>query len=88
MLNERHLVSRIHRKKPKGKPMPERTRRANAMKSKVRAAVEHVFTHEKGPMALVVRTIGLVRAKVKIGLTNLANNMRRSVWLHARAATA
>ena len=46
----RGLVSRIHRKKPHGKPMPERTRRANAMKSKVRAAVEHVFAHEKGPM--------------------------------------
>ena len=39
--------------------MPERTRRANAMKSKVRAAVEHVFAQEKGPTALVVRTIGL-----------------------------
>ncbi len=37
-------------------------------------------------MALVVRTIGLARAKVKIGLANLAYNMRRSVWLHARAA--
>ncbi len=57
------------------------------MKPKVRSAVEHVFAHEKGPMALVVRTIGLARAKVKkIGLANLAYNMRRSVWLHARAA--
>jgi transposase, IS5 family len=81
MLKARGLASRIHRKKPQGKPMPERTRRANAMKSKVRSAVEHVFAHEKGPMALVVRTIGLARAKVKIGLANLAYNMRRSVWL-------
>jgi IS5 family transposase len=88
MLKTRGLVSRIHRKKPQGKPMPERTRRANAMKSKVRSAVEHVFAHEKGPMALVVRTIGLARATVKIGLANLAYNMRRSVWLHARAAAA
>ena len=86
ILTARGLVSRIHRKKPKGKPMPERTRRANATRSKVRSAVEHVFAHEKGPMALVVRTIGLARAKVKIGLANLAYNMRRSVWLHARAA--
>ena len=88
MLKARGLVSRIHRKKPQGKPMPERTPRANAMKSKVRSAVEHVFAHEKGPMALVVRTIGLARAKVKIGLTNLDYNMRRSVWLHARTAAA
>ena len=42
------FVSRIHRKKPKGKPMPERTRIANAQKSKVRSAVEHVFAHQKG----------------------------------------
>ena len=54
------------------------------MKSKVRAAVEYVFAHEKRPMVLVVRTTGLARAKVKIGLANLAYNMRRSLWLHAR----
>ena len=41
----------------------------------MRAAVEHVFAHEKGPMGLVVRTIGLARARVKIGLANLVYNM-------------
>jgi len=80
------LVSRLHRKKPKGRPMPARTRRANARKSAVRAAVEHVFAHQKGPMGLVVRTIGLARAHVKIGLANLAYNMRRYVWLSSRIA--
>jgi len=34
MLSRRGFVSRIHRKKPKGKPMPERMRLANAQKSK------------------------------------------------------
>jgi transposase, IS5 family len=88
MLARRGFVSRLHRKKPKGKPMPERTRLANAQKSKVRSAVEHVFAHQKGPMGLVVRTIGIARAKLKIGLANLAYNMRRVVWLSARAAAA
>ena len=51
--NEAHLakrgfVSRIHVKKPKGRAMPDATRIANARKSKVRSAVEHVFAHEKG----------------------------------------
>ena len=87
MLIRRGLVSRIHRKKPKGKPMPERMRIANAQKSKVRSAVEHVFAHQKGLMGLCVRTIGIARAKVKIGLTNLAYNMRRFVWLRAKYAT-
>ena len=91
--NEKHLAdnglrSRIHRKKPKGKPMPANTARANGAKAKVRAAVEHVFAHEKGPMGLVVRTIGLARARVKIGLANLVYNMRRAVWLTGRAAVA
>jgi hypothetical protein len=67
--------SRIHRKKPQGKPMPKDVSRANAAKSEVRAHVEHVFARQKGPMALVIRTVGLARATVKIGLGNLAYNM-------------
>lgn len=43
-------VSRIHRKKPRGKPMPERTARANAADPKVRARVEHVFARQKDQM--------------------------------------
>ena len=91
--NEAHLadhgfVSRIHRKKPMGKPMPDATRRANARRSRVRSAVEHVFAHEKGLMGLCVRTIGLARAHVKIGLVNLAYNMKRFVWLDGRRAPA
>lgn len=91
--NEKHLAdhglrSRLHRKKPKGKPMPAHVARANGRKSKVRAAVEHVFAHEKGPMGLVVRTIGLARARVKIGLANLVYNRKRAVWLTGRAAVA
>ncbi len=57
----------------------------NGAKSKVRAAVEHVFARQKGPMALVVRTIGLARATVKIGLANLVYNMNRAVWLVRQA---
>ena len=91
--NERHLSahglrSRIHHKKPVGRPMPKRTAQANGRKSKVRSAVEHVFAHEKGPMGLVVRTIGLARARVKIGLANLVFNMKRMVWLRAQAVEA
>ena len=91
--NEEHLtrhgfVSCIHRKKPKGRPMAVRIRIANARKSKVRSAVEHVFAYQKGPMVLVVRTIGIARARVKIGLANLAYNMRRFVWLDGRNVTA
>lgn len=87
-LADRGLVSRIHRKKSPGRPMAVRTRRTNARKSAVRSAVKHVFARQKGSMALVVRTIGAGRARVKIGLTNLAYNMKRLVWLSNRAAPA
>jgi IS5 family transposase len=87
-LAECGLVSRIHRKEPPGRPMPVRMRRANARKSTVRSAVEHVFSRQQGPMALVVRTIGLARARVKIGLANLAYNMKRLVWLSGRPEAA
>jgi IS5 family transposase len=85
-LAERGPVSRIHRKKPPGRPMAARTRRSTARKSAVRSAVEHVFARQKGPMALVVPTIGLTRAQVKIGLAILAYNIKRLVCLSGKAA--
>jgi transposase, IS5 family len=39
----RGKVSQIHRKKPKGKPMPRHIAKANARKSLARSKVEHVF---------------------------------------------
>ena len=88
LLSERMLVSRIHRKKPADRPMPARTARANARKSKVRAQVEHVFAEQKARMGLFVRTIGLARATTKIGLANLVHNMRRLLWLEQKATPA
>ena len=61
-LNENGFVSHIHRKKPKGRAMPETTRRANNAKSKIRSRVEHVFAEQKDRMDLFIRTIGIARA--------------------------
>jgi IS5 family transposase len=88
LLKERMLVSRIHRKKPAEGPMPARTARANARKSKVQAQVEHLFAEQKARMGLFVRTIGLARATTKIGLANLVHNMRRLLWLERQMAMA
>jgi len=82
------FVSQVHRKKPKGKPMPDRTRKANALKSMVRSKIEHIFAHQKGPMAAIVRTIGKARAETKIGMINLAYNMRRFMWLERKRVPA
>lgn len=60
--------------------MPRGTALANAAKSRLHSAIEHV--------ALFVRTIGLVRASTKIGLVNLAYNMQRRGRLDRRTAPA
>jgi IS5 family transposase len=88
MLSRLGRVSMIHFRKPPRRPMPEQKARANALRSKVRSAVEHVFAHQKGIMALTIRTIGIERAKMKIGMANIVYNMRRFIWLVGRTAPA
>ena len=78
---ENGFVSRVHRKKPPGRPMPVRTARANGAKSKVRAKIEHVFAEQKSRMGLFIRTVGIDRARTKIGLANLTYNVKRLIVL-------
>ncbi len=69
---------RLQRKAHRNKPLSEKELRGNRTRSKIRSRVEHVFgvqTMRAGN--LLVRTIGLARAKVKIGLRNLAYNLDR-----------
>jgi IS5 family transposase len=80
------FVSNVHRKKPKGKPMPEPVRRANSAKSKIRSHVEHVFAAQKDRMDLFIRTIGIARATTKIGMANLVYNIKRLLFLQRTAA--
>ena len=75
------FVSHVHHRKPKGRLMPKHIRRGNRTKSKHRAPVEHVFAGHKHMMGMAVRTIGPARAKTKIGMTNIACNIRRLVQL-------
>jgi len=82
------FFSHIHRKKPKGKPMPRHIERGNATRSKFRTCVEHVFGHQKGPMDLSIRTIGSDRAATQMTLANLTYNMKRLVFHRRRQATA
>jgi IS5 family transposase len=77
-LRVRNLKSHIHRKGKRGKPLTEQAKGSNRTKSSVRVRVEHIFGAQANDMGgTLVRTIGLVRAKAKIGMKNLAYNMRR-----------
>ncbi len=87
-LAERMLTSRIHRRKPAGRSMPRAVAQANARRSSIRAAVEHVFAHQKIRFGLFIRTIGLARAEAKPTLANIAYNMDRLIFHERRATTA
>ncbi len=81
-LRARKLRSRIHRKGRRGKPLGEQGKASNRTKSSIRVRVEHVFGAQTNDMGgTLVRTIGLLRAKAKVGMKNLAYNMRRLVQL-------
>lgn len=85
-LAEANIVSEIHEKGVRGKPLTEEQKASNAVKSKVRARVEHVFGAQEQMGGHLVRTIGQARATVKIGMMNLVYNMRRLVQLLKRDA--
>jgi len=85
-MEDNMLRSQVHRRKPKGKPMPRHTARANKKKSSIRVAVEHVFAHQKNGFGLFIRTIGLARAEAKLTLANLAYNFNRLIFHERRAA--
>jgi IS5 family transposase len=88
VLERRGLKPQFQRKKPRGRKMPAHIARGNATRARVRSRVEHVFAAQKCRLRLVVRTVGMVRARVKIGLANLAYNFTRLAWLNGRTAPA
>ena len=80
--------SHIHEKGTRGHPLTEEQKAANRIKSKTRVRVEHVFGAQHAMGGHIVRTIGLARAKVKIGMMNLVYNMKRLGQLLKREAQA
>lgn len=85
-LADKGLKSRVHRKSHRNKPLTNREMQGNKTRSKVRARVEHVFGAQSNDMGgTLVRSIGLARAKARIGLKNLTYNMRRLVQLERLA---
>jgi IS5 family transposase len=62
--------------------------RGNATCARVRSRIEHVFAAQKCWLGLLIRAIGLARARVKIDLANLACNFIRLACLNRGAAPA
>ena len=78
----KEMISRIHEKGCRNNPLTDEQKASNRDKSKTRARVEHIFGFvQTSMMGSYMRCIGIARAKVAIGLTNLTYNICRSVQL-------
>ncbi len=86
-LSDNGFDSQIHEKGTRCHRLTDEQKASNRIKSKTRRRVEHVFGAQHAMGGHIVRTIGIVRAKVKIGMMNLVYNMRRLVQLVKRDAT-
>jgi len=81
-LKAKGYVSHIHERTYRGKPLTPRQESANKKRSHVRVRVEHVFGHIETSMhGCYVRTIGIARARTKIGFEVLAYNISRFTFL-------
>ena len=76
-LQEMKIESQICEKGTKSAPLSEVQKDSNHANSKIRSRVEHVFGAQAQMGGHVVRTIGILRARVKIGMMNLVYNMLR-----------
>jgi IS5 family transposase len=86
-LKARGLTSRISVRARRAHPLSKTAQAANRTKARVRARIEHVFgAQEIAPGGRLVRTIGIARAKAKIGLQNFVYNIRRLATLERMAA--
>ncbi|MDD4617251.1 MAG: transposase [Alphaproteobacteria bacterium] len=81
-LKARGYVSHIHERAYRNSPLTPKQEAANKKRSHVRVRIEHVFGHIETSMhGCYIRTIGIARAKAKIGLEVLAYNISRFTFL-------
>ena len=73
----------VQRKGVRGRPLTAWEKQGNRTRARVRSRVEHVFGIQamRATGNLLLRTIGLARARCKIGLRNLSYNIARYVIL-------
>jgi len=79
---KKEVISKVHEKGYRNKPLTETQKASNKEKSSMRVRVEHVFGFVENSMhGSIVRTIGITRAKAKIGMMNLTYNICRCTQL-------
>lgn len=82
MVSKKEMINQIQEKGYKNKPLTDEQKQNNRIKSSKRARVEHIFGFiEMSMKGTYIRSIGMGRAKVNIGITNLTYNICRAVQL-------
>jgi len=77
-LKQRRYREHLQRKGCRNQKMTDWEKRGNRTRSRIRCRIEHVFGIQAQIAGnLILRTIGKVRAEIKIGLRNLAYNIHR-----------
>jgi len=81
--------SHVHERPYRNTPLSDAQKAANYQRSKIRVRVEHVFGSQlQFAGTVVVRTIGLARAKTQLGLRNLSYNLTRFGFLRTAQASS
>jgi len=88
-LRDKGYSSHIHERAYRNRPLTEKQKATNTVRSKTRVRIEHIFGHITHSMnGCFVRTIGIARAEAKIGMENLAYNISRFTFLMGAKAAA
>ena len=82
----KHIKIRIHEKGYSGNPVTKTQERNNTAKSHIRARVEHVFAAMQHFGGKTIRTVGIARAEIQIGILNLVYNLTRYAYLKGAVA--
>lgn len=79
---KKKVIDCVHEKGYRNKPLTDKQKESNKEKSRIRVRVEHVFGFIENSMnGSIIRTIGIARAKAKIGMMNLIYNISRCTQL-------
>ena len=86
-LKQRKFRPHLQRKGCKGHQLTSREKRGNLTRARIRSRIEHVFgaIHQRAG-DVILRTIGISMAEVKLGLRNIAYNMERFCFLMRQTA--
>jgi len=87
-LRRQGFFSRIQKQGQARAPLTALWKALNNRRMRVRCRVEHVFARQRQLGQQAIRSIGLARAQLHIGLNNLAFNLTRLVTLRKAECTA